>query len=173
MAERIVKTNLMVILLVLTGLMVHSLFVQAGNLEPSAAPGSTMKNLDEIYDAVTATPPEREPYFKEFNLNYNGSNEEIFTVPEGKRLVILKMYITHYNWRIDTCSIGNCDYTWQFETILQGSTFDGFSDTMQYVHEFPDGSIAFEGGQTLWLVNRDLQGTNLKALLFGYVCDAQ
>lgn len=52
MAKKIVNTNLTVILLVLAGFMVHSLFVKAGDLEPSAAPGSTMKTLDEIYDAV-------------------------------------------------------------------------------------------------------------------------
>ncbi len=152
-----------------------NLIATAGDLEPSAGPGSTMKTLDEIYAAVTAAPPEpvREPYFREFNVGHHYSaKKEVLTAPVGKRLVILKMYVSHYNWAIASCS-GNCSLAYQFETVLEGPTFDGFSDTMQYVHEFPDGSIAFEGGQTLWLVNRDLQGTNLKALLFGYVCDAQ
>lgn len=52
MVKKIVNTNVTVIVLVLAGFMVHSLFVKGGTLEPSAAPGSTMKTLDEIYNAV-------------------------------------------------------------------------------------------------------------------------
>ncbi len=52
MAKKIVNANVTVIVLVLAGFMVHSLFVKAGNLEPAAGPGSTMRTLDEIYNAV-------------------------------------------------------------------------------------------------------------------------
>jgi type VI secretion system secreted protein Hcp len=52
MAKKIVNANVTVIVLVLAGFMVHSLFVKAGNLEPSVGPASTMKTLDEIYDTV-------------------------------------------------------------------------------------------------------------------------
>ncbi len=42
------KTKILVALIVLAGLLIASLPLHAGNLEPSAGPGPTMKTLDEI-----------------------------------------------------------------------------------------------------------------------------
>ena len=48
MAKKIVNTNLVVALLVVTAVLGYGLIGKAGNLEPSAAPAPTMKTLDEV-----------------------------------------------------------------------------------------------------------------------------
>jgi hypothetical protein len=173
MAKRIVNTRVMAVLLAFAGLMVYGMLVMAGDVEPTAPPGPTMRTLDDIYNAVTASGPQREPFFQEINIASWGysAKKGIVTMPAGKKLVILKMCVTHYDWRIATCT-GTCNLEYQFTTVLNGSTFDGFSDSVQYIHDFPDGCVTVQGGQPLWLVNL-LNGMPLKMLLFGYVCDAQ
>ena len=75
MAKKIVNANVTVVVLVLAGFMVHSLFVKAGNLEPAARPGSTMRTLDEIYNAV------------------DSSSEGDLPLVWGNRMSYLKLYI--------------------------------------------------------------------------------
>ncbi len=48
MAKKIVNSNVIVILAVLTGFMIHSMVLRAGNTEPPGPPGPTMKTLDEV-----------------------------------------------------------------------------------------------------------------------------
>lgn len=54
MAKKIVKTNLMVILLVLVGLIGYSQLTKAGNLNPTTGPAPTMKTLNEVYAAASS-----------------------------------------------------------------------------------------------------------------------
>jgi len=48
MAGRITRTHLSVILLVLAGCIIHCMLLEAGDLEPPAPPGPTMKTLDQV-----------------------------------------------------------------------------------------------------------------------------
>ncbi len=48
MAKKLVNANLIVILLVVSGFAAYNIPANAGSLEPTAAPGPTMKTLDEV-----------------------------------------------------------------------------------------------------------------------------
>ncbi len=52
MAKKIVNANLTVILLVLVGFMAYNMLANAGSLDPTTGPASTMKTLDEIFGTV-------------------------------------------------------------------------------------------------------------------------
>lgn len=172
MVKKIANTNLTVILLALAGLTVYNLLAKAGNLEPSEPPGPTMKTLDEIYEAVSAAPPQKEPFVESFVVNNFNRTKKIVDVPAGKRFVLRKIYMSSYDWFIGECS-GGCTQPEYINSLFEGVMFSGMSSEVQQVHDFPDKLVVFEGGQTLWLAVSEIYGPSAKLLLIGYVCDAQ
>lgn len=71
MAKKIVSTNLVAALLVVIAVLGYGLIGKAGNLEPSAAPGPTMKTLDEVEPRIPI--PGSDTVVTQFAINQSGS----------------------------------------------------------------------------------------------------
>jgi hypothetical protein len=129
-----------------------ALLVNAGKLEPNQPPGPTMKTLQEIYDAASSGINEREGHFQYIETQAN-SSENVFTVPVGKRFVLLKLHL----W----FASGTISSEWHFE--VNGSPWlngditndrkEGSSLVVTAIHDFPDRCLVVNAGETLTIVN--------------------
>ena len=170
MAKKKVSTNLVIVLLVLVGLLGYTLLVQAGSLEPTAAPAPTMKTLQEVYDAASAGINEREGFCQYFETPAD-SNQVMLTVPTGKRFVILKLHTTGYSlhsptkWRV---TVNN-------ETLINGKIVygghHGGGVTQNNTHDFPDRCVTVNEGDTLKFVNDEEVGCTIYTTIIGYYYD--
>ncbi len=160
MKQKKADTHLAAALLVVVGLLGYVLLVKAGNLEPNAPPGATMKTLSEIYDAVTAGSSgisQREGLI-DHNEVVSDSNITLFTVPTGKQFVLLKM-VLH-----DAAM-----YLTKNGAFLTGgpySTPDG-----KTFMDFPDRCVVLNAGDSLGIANGSA-GTR-RAMIVGYFYNVQ
>jgi hypothetical protein len=168
MEKRNVNTNLVAALLVVIAVLGYGLIGKAGNLEPSAPPDSTMKNLQEIYDAVEATQTtvvtegsgvsQREGYCGYFPVG--SGSQTIFTVDVGKRFVLLRLDVTLGDW---TLTVN--DTTFIYYPIMNHYLAGDFSCTL----EFPDRCVVVDGGDTLKFVYSG--GSTNHVHIIGYFYD--
>ncbi len=148
METRKAKATVVVVLLALAGLAVIFLPAYAGSLEPSGAPGPTMKTMDQVYDAATSSVSEREGYCTTVKED-GGSPTNILTVPGGKRFVLLRIYVQ------DLAEPPNDD-GWELlvdsRLLIDGAIVNIAGDKQ---FDFPDRCVAVEAGETLKLDTKD------------------
>lgn len=94
-----VETKVVVLVSAVVGLLAFSLFAAAGGLENNGPPSPMGRPFDRIHDAITSQNAEREGYCRTFVLPAD-SNQVIFTVPDGKRFVLLKLYAYETDWNL-------------------------------------------------------------------------
>jgi len=97
--------------------------------------------------------PIKEGFCQYFHVP-NDSNEVICIVPSGERFVLRKLYCTTRNtdWALnvdDNVLIDGHinDFAWEKETNLTNYHYHS-----RFVHNFPDGCVVVEQGQTLQAV---------------------
>jgi hypothetical protein len=159
------RTRVMGGILALVGLLLVWTLATAGNLEPSGPPASTMKTLDEIYDAVvegSSGVSEREGYCQSFEVDAN-STLTLLTVPTGKRLVFLNLNNngSPYNLRLtvnDTLFIDLGGLGW-------------YPSAPGLYKDFPDRCVIVDEGATLKCINTYF--SSLKVTIIGYFYDVE
>ncbi len=157
------RIKVVVSVLALAGLLGILTLATAGNLEPSGPPASTMKTLDEIYDAVIVASSgisEREGYLQHVELSPGGSYT-FFTVPTGKRFVLLKLYL--YGPDMSLTSTGGLS--------IDGSYFPYQSDAQYQPVDFPDRCVVVNAGETLMVSNPYIY--SYPATILGYFYDVE
>lgn len=175
MKTRKVETKVIVLVSAVVGLLAFSLFAAAGGLENNGPPSPMGRPFDRIHDAITSQNAEREGYCRTFILPAD-SNQVIFTVPDGKRFVLLKLYST---------GVGN-SYGWNLTVddslFLVGSTIDfpsdlndattfmiwGSSLPMNASRDFPSRCAVVYAGETLTVA-----GSGGTLTIIGYFYDVQ
>jgi len=167
MKKKNVNTNLVLTIMVLAGLLGYTLLVQAGNLEPSAPPGPTMKTLDEVYEAASAGISARRGYIKFLSIG-SPATVELFTVGQGERFVLLKVMARKNN---DQWVVKIND-----ETILnaQGATCEAttFSSYIfQFMWDFPDRTVVLGPNDVLKVYTPDSHVHPLNFHIIGYFYD--
>jgi len=157
------KAKIVVCLLIVASLFGLWNFVIAGALEPSGAPASTMKTLDEIYDAA-ASVSQREGYIGHFSVS-GGSNTVCFTVPAGKQFVLLKVI-----FRYDGSTAKRQAYLTVDDNFLTGYPYlRSYMNNYNYIQsfaDFPDRCVVVDAGEVLKVVNNE--SSTLSAMVVGY-----
>jgi hypothetical protein len=129
--------------LALAGLLLVWTLATAGDLEPSAPPASTMKTLDEIYDAVvegSSGISERQGYIKCVEVGAD-STYTFFTVPAGKCFVLLKLNMAYTT----TLTVD--------DLLFIGPRSFWLESELSNVVDFPDRCVLVNAGETLKAVN--------------------
>ena len=171
MKARQKKTGIFVGVLVLAGFFALALIARAGSLEPSGPPGSTMKTLDQIYNAIatgTSSVSGREGYCTTVENRggaYPATN--VLTVPAGKRFILLQIYVKNKQDPL-------YDNAWEVyansRLLLEGRIID--SSEGKLVFDFPDCCVAVESGETLKLDNTHTDNSNyVQMTIIGYYYD--
>jgi hypothetical protein len=168
------RTKIAAGVLALAGLLSLLTLSTAGNLEPNAPPGPTMKTLDEIYDAVIAGSSgvsERQGYWKDVNVGAL-SSYDFFTVQTGKQFVLLKVTMrgnatqpNNFNAYLTDGNDGN------FSMSSRGMRYyeDPYSFFGFCYEDFPDRCVVVNAGSTLRIINNDSFWTKVK--IVGYFYD--
>jgi len=166
MKQKKVNTNLVLAIMLLAGLLGYALLVQAGNLEPSAPPGPTMKTPNEIHEAIASVSPsisQREGYCKYISMPGN-TTTTILTVPAGRRFVLRKLWVYY------------AELAWTIQggpnLYIDASIFyinSGSASERSLMWDFPDGCAVVEGPNDLTF-NSSL-GADIKTHIVGYFYD--
>jgi hypothetical protein len=153
------RTNVITCVLALAGLLLVWTLATAGNLEPSAPPASTMKTLDEIYDAVTEGASgiaEREGYMKCVLMD-PCSTYTFFTVPAGKCFVLLKVNMGYgISLTVD-------------DQLFIGQRSFWLESEIRSTADFPDRCVLVNAGKTLKAVNA--YSSTFDVAIVGYFFD--
>jgi hypothetical protein len=160
------STKVVICVLALAGLLSLLTLSTAGNLEPNAPPGPTMKTLDEIYDAVIGV-SQREGRLQQVNVD-PCSTYTFFTVPAGKQFVLLNL-----TFRYDDSASRKKAYLTVNGDFLTGypylRSYTDPTSMMQSYADFPDRCVVVNAGGTLKVVNDE--SSALKVMIVGYFHD--
>ena len=160
------RTKIAAGVLALAGLLSLLTLSTAGNLEPNAPPGPTMKTLDEIYDAVIGV-SQREGYIGHFALPAK-SNVVCFIVQAGKQFVLLNL-----TFRYDSSASRRKAYLTVNGNFLTGypylRSYTDPTNMIQSYADFPDRCVVVNAGETLKVVNDE--SSALKVMIVGYFHD--
>jgi hypothetical protein len=133
-----------------------------GNLEPVAPPGSTMNSLEDIYNAIQSVQltidnlPDQESsdltgkegFTQQFTFtSYDNipKSFQVMTVPAGKNLVVMQIYIKGYMASLDVWQGGAL-----LKTLIDWDFLD-YSETVAGKKVFPEPCMMIYGGQTLYV----------------------
>lgn len=156
------KAKILVCLFI-AGILGFWTIVTAGDLEPSGPPASTMRTLDEIYDAASSV-SQREGYIGQFNVS-SSSNAVCFTVPAGKQFVLLKIV-----FRYDGSTAKRYAYLTVDDNFLTGYPYlRSYMNNYNYIQsfaDFPDRCVTVDEGSELKVVNNE--SSTLNAMVVGY-----
>lgn len=172
MKTRKVETKVVVLVSAVVGLLAFSLFAVAGGLENNGPPSPVGRPFDRIHDAIASHHAEREGYCRTFELPAD-SNQVIFTVPDGKRFVLLKLYSAgdiskdSYGWNLTVDDslflVGTCgDFEGAIDLIVWGSL------PLNASRDFPDRCAVVYAGETLTIT-----GSGGTLTIIGYFYDVQ
>jgi hypothetical protein len=160
------RTKIAAGVLALAGLLSLLTLSTAGNLEPNASPGPTMKTLNEIYDAVIGV-SQREGYIGHFALPAK-SNVVCFIVQAGKQFVLLNL-----TFRYDDSASRRKAYLTVNGNFLTGypylRSYTDPTNMIQSYADFPDRCVVVNAGETLKVVNDE--SSALKVMIVGYFHD--
>jgi hypothetical protein len=158
------RTKIAAGVLALAGLLSLLTLSTAGNLEPNAPPGPTMKTLDEIYDAVIGV-SQREGYIGHFGLPADSNVVCFIPVPAGKQFVLLNL-----TFRYDDSASQRKAYLTVNDNFLTGypylRSYTDPTNTIQSYADFPDRCVVVNAGGTLKVVNDE--SSALKVMIVGY-----
>lgn len=169
------KRTVIVMAVALAGLLTALTLVMADDSKSNAPPHLLIQTLQEIREVIVSSTSESEEkigYCQYFEVA-SQSSEVAFTVPEGKRFVLLKLYCTQptINWSLtvnDNLFIDGSINKFRFESIRCSCDRNHY----QYVHDFPDGCVVVDADQTLNIVFDDTAGF-LKMTIIGYFYDVE
>ena len=176
MKTRKVETKVVVLVMAVVGLLAFSLFAAAGGLEKNMPPSPMGRPFDRIHDAIASHHAEREGYCRTFVLPED-SNQVVFTVPDGKRFVLLKLY------SIGTVGWHGGVYSWILTVddslFLVGDSADFDFDVLNLTivwgalpfhasREFPSRCAVVNAGETL-----KITGSGGRLTIIGYFYDVQ
>jgi len=175
MKTRKVETKVVVLVVAVVGLLAFSLFAAAGGLENNGPTSPMGRPFDRIHDAITSQNAERDGYCRTFVLPAD-SNQVIFTVPDGKRFVLLKLYtsgyagwMSSYGWNLtvdDSLFLlgGSADF--DFEAIRDAIVWGSLP--MNVSRDFPSRCAVINAGETLTIA-----GSEGTLTIIGYFHDVQ
>ncbi|MDD5063184.1 MAG: hypothetical protein PHQ35_00285 [Phycisphaerae bacterium] len=156
------RTKVVVCVLALAVLSGILTLATAGNLEPDAPPAPTMKTLNEIYDAVSGV-SQREGCLQQVNVDAS-STYTLFTVPTGKRFVLLNLTFRYDSSKRRAYLTVNDNFLTGYPYVR--SYTESITNYMQSYADFPDRCVVVNAGETLKVVNEE--SATLKAMIVGY-----
>ncbi|MHC4641628.1 MAG: hypothetical protein ACYS32_08285 [Planctomycetota bacterium] len=180
MKTRKVETKVAVLVLAVVGLLAFSLFAAAGGLENNGPPSPMGRPFALVHDTITSNLLERQGYCRTFVVPAD-TNQVIFTVPDGKRFVLLRLYVApdywlwhpmFENWNLtvdDELFINNRIN--RIEINGDPAFPAGVSDNYKYVHDFPDRCAVVNDGETLTATNNGEE--EFSSTIIGYFYDVQ